>query len=420
MVFRRAGRKGLSFQGQTRTGWEQLTVSTDDRPLAKRVEAMWVELASAHRAWDVLEPVLHMGRGRAKALLRLYDLWTLAERDLVELRRRLNDARIDLLVDAWETAYRGEVNHDTANHAIAHVRFLIPPGKSLLASEVTPAWLAKRLHEYEVAPRSEDPTKSKARKPKRNTLRKVHSNWSIFFEYATTVAGAFPESPMAKVKRPKKEDAPIKFHDMPDVLRIVAGGPREDARVLFALAYGSAIELSVILGREETPTEEALPPLRAKDFTFVVTPRKPSEPPGPPRERLEVRAPGTKVHTRDRVSIVAPWAVPTLRKYLKTLLPEAPLFPALTRWTASDYHRETQLALNLPAYPLHNARHHWAVMRLRAGAPLGGVQRQLGHSTPVVTLTTYGAFIQTGDDAEMWEDRVAQDLERRARGHAEG
>ena len=63
---------------------------------------------------------------------------------------------------------------------------------------------------------------------------------------------------------------------------------------------------------------------------------------------------------------------------------------------------------------VHAARHHWAVMRLRAGVPLEVVRRQLGHSTPMLTLQTYGAFVPRGVDRAHWEKQVTKAERRRA------
>jgi len=49
----------------------------------------------------------------------------------------------------------------------------------------------------------------------------------------------------------------------------------------------------------------------------------------------------------------------------------------------------------------------------RAGTPRELVRRQLGHSTPVLTLKTYGAIIPSGDDRAKWEGVVAADQARR-------
>jgi integrase len=79
----------------------------------------------------------------------------------------------------------------------------------------------------------------------------------------------------------------------------------------------------------------------------------------------------------------------------------------------SRWHSETLGQLKLPHLALHNAHHHWAVTHHASGVPLELVRRQLGHSTPVLTLKTYGAFIPSGDDRAKWEGVVAADQARR-------
>ena len=89
-------------------------------------------------------------------------------------------------------------------------------------------------------------------------------------------------------------------------------------------------------------------------------------------------------------------AWPYVLELVRDKLPTARLFPE--EWSERPdrltlAHAETQRALKLPIYTLHHARHHWAATRLREGWPIADVQQQLGHSTPMLTLTTYGAFI---------------------------
>jgi integrase len=130
----------------------------------------------------------------------------------------------------------------------------------------------------------------------------------------------------------------------------------------------------------------------------------------------EIRAAGTKTHTRDRVAVVADWAWPIIAAYVRQMLPAARLFPAewkvyqvnhWHRWTAKE---TLKLSRRLK---VHAARHHWAVMRLRAGVPLEVVRRQLGHSTPMLTLQTYGAFVPSGEDRAHWEKQVTEAEGRR-------
>jgi integrase len=124
----------------------------------------------------------------------------------------------------------------------------------------------------------------------------------------------------------------------------------------------------------------------------------------------EIRAAGTKAYSRDRMCRVADWAWPALEAHSKHMLPTARLFPAdWTRWTVSDWHRQTLKRLGLAqVYPLHCARDHWAVRALRASAPVAVVQQQLGHSSPMLTLTKYGRFIPTAADRNEWERRATE------------
>jgi hypothetical protein len=104
---------------------------------------------------------------------------------------------------------------------------------------------------------------------------------------------------------------------------------------------------------------------------------------------------------------VSQWAWPFIWGYAQH--ERGRLVPAFWRdVTISRQHAETLTKLELHL-PLHNARHHWAVAHLRAGVPLELVRRQLGHSTPVLTLKTYGAFVPSGEDRARWEGVVADD-----------
>jgi len=50
---------------------------------------------------------------------------------------------------------------------------------------------------------------------------------------------------------------------------------------------------------------------------------------------------------------------------------------------------------------------HWPILALRAGTPVRIVQIQLGHSAPLLTLGTYGAFIPNAEDRAHWREHVA-------------
>lgn len=394
MSYRRKARPSRYFQARTRTGWRQLCSYTSDKRLADKIEGMWEELAEQHRAWDILYRVLAAEMTPAA----LYDLWLESRRHIEDLRRRLNDQDLSPLVAEWHAKELKRIAQDSAEHSLAHVRWLVPAEKPLLGSIATPQWLSRKLNSY--------PTE------KRNTLRKVHSSWTGFFRYCTKVAGVYAVSPMGAVDRPAEEKSPVRFYELDVVEQIIEWQPTAHRQCLMALAYGAAIEVSVLCG------------LRRKDFNPA---------------RREVRAAGTKTHTRDRVSRIADWAWPTVWAYIGELEADAALFPGLTRWGAAGWHDAAiwkglrkptgrvdggtgggavlvKAALGLPErFTLHHARDHWAVQMLRSGTPVAVVQEQLGHSSPVETLEKYGRFRPSVGDRDRWEKaRDEYEKERRS------
>lgn len=379
MVYKRKGRPGFTFSARTRHGCEEMGTGADYRPLANKIAQMWERLASEFRAWDLLDPIIAAGRQRTRKLLALYDLYADVGGRIDQLRFRLKDTDLVTLIAPWEQAHRLGVKPDSAAHALAHVQWLfgVEPDQERapvrMASETDAAWLSRRLSEYE---------------GKRNTLRKVHSSWSMFFAYVTKVHKVYSASPMADVERPKEEASPIRFYELGAVERIVGAQEDDDWRGVFALAYGSAIEVTVALS------------LTVADVFLA---------------EQEIRAAGTKAHARDRIARVADWAWPHVKKLVAGKLPTARLFPeGWDRWKVSKRHRQTVEALGLKPYPLHCARDHWAVRQIRAGAPLAVVAAQLGHGSPTLTLKKYGRFIPTGLDREKWERLAKLEDQRRA------
>jgi len=383
MAYKRLGRETYTFQARTETGWKQLGTRTPSRALASRIEGMWETLAVEHRAWDLLGRVL----SGALSIGQLYDAWVASRFDVAATRRRLDDVDLEPIVSEWHGVYARTVLADSAEHALAHVPRLLPEGQRRLASTVTPAWLTSQLYAY---------------LGKRNTLRKVHSSWTVFFAFLVKPKGIYATNPMRDVDRPGVERSPIRFYELDTVERIVAWQPTEERRALFALLYGTGIEISTALALTRADVWQ---------------------------ERKEIRAAGTKVHSRDRVARVADWAWPLVWEHCRNALPAARLFPSSwSRYTVSDWHRQAVGAgtkrrdgnvavqgLALPQrYPLHCARDHWAVRAARAGTPTAVIQQQLGHSSPLLTLSKYGRFLPSVADRARWEAAATQyEAERR-------
>lgn len=372
MVYRRKGRKGYTFQARTQTGWEQMGTGAANKALAQRIETMWETLASTHRAWDILQPILDGGRSRSKLLGALYDLWLDTKYDVVEVRRRMNDTNIETIVNEYLAIYaRSGVAKHTSDYTEKYLRHLLAEGSTKNASTATPDWLTERLYSY---------------KGSAGTLRTIHSAWSGFFDYLVMPKRIMASNPMLHVEKPAVKKKPIEFHEIESVEVIVHSQPTLERRSAFALLYGTGLEVSTLIS------------LKRHDFN---------------ESTHEVRAAGTKATTRDRIALVSEWAWPIVQSYIKDHLPSSMLFDR-DRSTYSHWHLDSQKSLKLTPLPLHNARHHWAVRQLRAGTPIAVVQRQLGHATAKLTLDTYGAFIPSGADRAKWERAATEyDAQRR-------
>lgn len=399
MVYRRGKRPSFYFDAKTRTGFKQLCAHTPDKNLAAKFEHMWNTLADRHRAWDLLEPVLaDLAKSETKrtySIGRLWDNWQKTKQNVEAMRVLAADVDISPVVADWIAVYKQSVKEDTADHALVHVRAFFPENETRMASTVTADWLTTTLTAYG---------------NKRNTRRKVHSSVTGFLEYCTRIKRLFVANPMAQVERPKQEESPIRFYESEDVERIVAWQPTEQRRALFAILYGAAVEISVAIA------------LTREDFNLATH---------------EVRAAGTKTTSRDRVTMIADWAWPIVRDYIRNMLPAAHLFEGVSRSGANFWHRQAinegiyraggrndrrsglallvKAPLKLPhRYPMHNARDHWAVRLARAGAPIQVIQHGLGHSSPTLTLKKYGRFLPSAGDRTKWEKAATQhDIERR-------
>lgn len=130
----------------------------------------------------------------------------------------------------------------------------------------------------------------------------------------------------------------------------------------------------------------------------------------------------------DRTIPLAPWLADDLRQYLSTVhpfagkkrIPHAPLFPGKrTRagksavqvedfdWAKpivvdNVYHNYFQpacKALDLGSVRFYDLRHTFATLALSAGEHYMQVSKWLGHSTFVLTLTTYADYIREDDTA---------------------
>ena len=98
---------------------------------------------------------------------------------------------------------------------------------------------------------------------------------------------------------------------------------------------------------------------------------------------------------------------PDIENVVRRLLPNAPVFPSVNRWTASDKHREACGALGIEDYQLKDSRHTYAVRAIRAGAPFEHVAAQLGHTDTIMVVRVYARFRPTENERTEWEKIAA-------------
>jgi integrase len=248
-----------------------------------------------------------------------------------------------------------------------HFRTLIPDGRSYWRSQINGEECARWLN---------------TRPVDRSTKRKYRASANSFFNYLISVR-VINTNPFQGVKAPKANKPRVFALDLVDVKRILEASSPE-YRPLFALMYGTGIEVSVALQ------------LTRRDVNLTVR---------------EIRAAGTKGYNRDRIVRVVEWAWREVEDVLRDKPPDARLFTLRDRSKTSKVHRKICVALGLVGYRLHDARHHWAVRAAKAGTPPEIIAAQLGHVDATMVLRVYGRFFPSAHDRDKWE-RIAsaQDL----------
>jgi len=132
MAFKRKGGASWYFQAATRGGYKSLSTGTPRKALATQIEEMWHDLATGHRAWDILQAVLD---GRLK-IGELYDRWTLSQKKIDVVRRGLEDVDLATYVAPFTAAY-GVRRPKAVAKVLVHLRRLLPPEQSVPRSRMT-------------------------------------------------------------------------------------------------------------------------------------------------------------------------------------------------------------------------------------------------------------------------------------------
>lgn len=351
MVWRHKGKAGYYGKLPTRTGWKDLWLGTSDRDTAESIQRMLDELRH-QRKWALLEAI-----GPRLKVGRLYDAYQ--QGTLSTLLAEMEDVDLAPKVADWQRAIANTTREQTAAQYLAQVRTLIPEGQPYMRSEATPEALAKWLYSLPV----QSPT-----------MRRYFAAAQSFFKYLVRVK-IIPASPLRDLQRPADNKARVMWLPTADVLRIVRAAYWPYSS-FFALLYGTGIEVSVACQ------------LRRRDVD---------------EKAREIFAPGTKTHCRERTVRIAEWAWPFVDGALRDLLPDARVFPKMTRSTASWQHRRVCKVLGLEGYQLRDSRHTWAVRAAKAGTPAEIIARQLGHVDAAMVHRVYGRFMPSQHDRDRWE-----------------
>jgi integrase len=298
-----------------------------------------------------------------------------AEKDLGTLRALLKQTDLAALVEPFLEA--AHCSADTKAHYKALIRRLIPEGVEFPAEQFTAHRLQKTIDEMAASP---------ATKRKAGAAFRTFGNWLVR-------RGYLRDNPMRQVSLPKGGSPRAKFLETADAITLADAQP-SPYREYAALLAGSGIEVSTALA------------LRVRDVDV---------------KHREIRAAGTKTHSRDRVVRVADWAWPYVQRAMKRKQKDDLLFEGIPdRWYANDAHRAAVKALTHDSagkpiagspfigYTMRDHRHTYAVRQVRAGAPPEVIAHQLGHANPTLLLTVYGRFKPSQLERNRWEQAAAK------------
>lgn len=180
--------------------------------------------------------------------------------------------------------------------------------------------------------------------------------------------GTLPTNPVRDMRAPAKGKAKVRYENAANDAKI-ADAARADVAALIAFIHAT--------GADVTPALH----MRRRDFDL---------------ERWTCTVPGTKTARRHRHGVVIEeWARPRLAAFLKPFLPNAAVWPGISRYTAAEQHEKACAAVKVEDYTLRDARHSVAIRMIRSGATLEDVSRQLGSSLYTVA-TVYGEWWHEG------------------------
>lgn len=331
-------------------GVVQRATGTTDRALAGRMGRM-VDVLRDQRRWDILEAIDQ----KAVSVGEVYDAYAIQALDALMARVAAADVPMALdLVDRWVGTLR-QAERTVAAYA-QKVRALLD--ETVRVTDLTPGWVTDRLATLPHTPA---------------TVRQYAHALSLFCRYLRGHR-LLDSNPVRDVDLPRGTGKRAIWKTEAEDRRLVDAAP-EPLRSYFALVHSTGAERDAALAMVR----------RDLDLTAGTC-----------------HIPGTKTRTRDRKGVpIEAWALPILRAHVAGLLPDAPLFPTLTRRAIASAHVDARTAAKLPGYQLRDARHSVAVRAILRGEPIWKVSKWLGHANIGITAGVYAQFDLEAAQAEL-------------------
>ena len=331
-------------------GVVQRATGTTDANLAKRMGRM-IDTLQDQRRWDVLEAI-DQKRTTVAAVWDAYQMNRL-DQLLTDLAAADVPDALDF-VDRWVSSMRKADRTVTSYEQ--KVRTLL--GDGVKVTSLTAGWVTDQLAELGHTPA---------------TVRQYAHALSLFCKYLKGHR-LLSENPVRDVDLPKGTNKRVRWESEANDRRLVNSAP-EPLRSYFALVHSTGAERDAALAMVRSDLD-----LKA----------------------LTAHIPGTKNQNRDRKGVpIEAWARPILTAHCVGLLPDAPLFPTLTRRLVNGGHIEARTAAKLPGYQLRDARHSYAVRAILRGEPIWKVSKWLGHSNIGITASVYAQFDLEAAQAEL-------------------
>lgn len=329
-------------------GLVQRSCGTPSLAIRNKLKALVVELRDDQR-WTLLDALV--AKPPRLTLLALYQ--ANAAKQLQELEARLSSSVLADYVDGWKAwlTASGRVDETVELYDAQVATFRATLGAVPSAVDITPARVAVWLAGLTAKP---------------VTRRKYYYALKSFVAYLRTM-GALVGDPLAGYKPPAKGKARVRWETAAVDQKIVEAAS-EQYRALFAFIKGTGADVGAALRtlRRDVDLERGVTLIR-----------------------------GTKTAEREvPEAAIEAWALPFVRAHAKPQLPNAPLWPGLTRSGAYHHHQRCCEAVKVESYTLKDARHSVAVRMRFRGAEFEEIADQLGNSVYQVA-TVYARFRRT-------------------------